>query len=156
MPSTPLSGKKGCDRTGDRFVLADDIAALPPTVRGGMTADVFLERFNLISGIMKMKELRLSESRESDAGTRAGIFEDVGLVTLRFENLDQPDCVTGVYLETFNDDTSVLWAGCIAAMYAFSGIDEVDLQSLILLGDGSENWPSLAACIPAFAPVRDS
>ncbi len=129
-------------------VIADDFTALPPASRHGLTADVFLERFNWVSGIMKMKELRLSEPGEGDAGVRAGLFGDVGMLSLRFENPEQPDYITGVYLDTLNNDTGVLWAGCVAAMYAFSGMDEADLQSLILLSGGSGNWPMLVEMKP--------
>ena len=129
-------------------VIAEDFTALPPAFRDGLTADVFLERFNWVCGIMQMKELRLSEPGEGDAGFRDGMFEDVGMLSLRFENPEQPDCITGVYLETANNDPGVLWAGCVAAMYAFSGMDEADLQSLILLGGGSGNWPMLAEMKP--------
>ncbi len=129
-------------------IITDNFIALPPAFREGLTVDGFCERFNWICKIMKMSELRLSEPDNDNGRSRAGIFENVGTLLLRFENPDHPEWITGVILGAFNDDTAVLWAGCIAAMYAFSNADENDLQSLILLGGGSGSWPSLAKMKP--------
>ena len=134
----PVSGPAIMTEPGD----------FPPIARPGLSVEAFTKRFNELCAILKLEPLRFEANGEAGR-VRNGVFGGSGRMIVTCADDADPGRVTHVTVETIDADTSTLWLGCCAALYAATDMSLRDFPYMLALHGAAGTWAQICGLKPA-------